>query len=215
MAAYCLFVRSAQHAGQFPHSRRKVQPKLSMSGLKYGRHRHRSADNDNGSDVQHAIANAASCMADLASAAGCAMGCGTRASSRAVPSAPTDAPARSGNGSAVANASWTSFRPSRAACIGQPIVASKLWRRPRIISGRRRSLRALDAPRDATNQGDGTSDSSFSLCGWQPSRTLKWPGLGSVCVDFYRGFLALSYPLRRASTGLSVAGCQKVVLFSD
>ena len=38
-----------------------------------------------------------------------------------------------------------------AACIGQPIVASKLWRRLRIISGPRRSSRVSDAPRDATS----------------------------------------------------------------
>ena len=46
-----------------------------MSGLKYGRRRHRSVDNDNGSDVLDAIADAASCMAGLASAAGSAMAC--------------------------------------------------------------------------------------------------------------------------------------------
>ena len=66
--------------------------------------RHRSVDNDNGSDVLDAIANAASCMAGLASAAGCAMGSGTRANLKAVPSAPTDVPARSGGGSAAPTA---------------------------------------------------------------------------------------------------------------
>ena len=84
--------------------RRKVQPRGSMSGLRFGRHRHRSVDNDNGSDVQAAIANAASCMAGLASAAGCAMGSGTRANSKAAPSAPTGVPARSGGGSAAPTA---------------------------------------------------------------------------------------------------------------
>ena len=70
-----------------------------MSGLRFGRHRHRSVDNDNGSDVQAAIANAASCMAGLASAAARAMASPTNASSRALPNAPTGARARSGGGS--------------------------------------------------------------------------------------------------------------------
>ena len=76
----------------------------SMSGLRFGRHRHRSVDNDDGSDVQDAIADAASCMAGLVSAAGSAMACRMSPNSRAVPSAPTDAPARSGGGLAAPTA---------------------------------------------------------------------------------------------------------------
>ena len=68
-------------------------------------------DNDNGSDVQDAIANAASCMAGLASAAGSAMGSGTRASSKAAPSAPTGVPARSGGGSAARECLMEEFPP--------------------------------------------------------------------------------------------------------
>jgi hypothetical protein len=67
---------------------------------------------------------------------------------------------------------WMSSLQNRAACIGQPIVASKPRRLLRIISGWRQSLRVSGAPRGAASQGDGTSDSSLSLCGWQPSPTL-------------------------------------------
>ena len=99
-----LFAEPGPFACPIRQPRRKVQPKGSMSGLRFGRPRHRSVDNDNGSDVQDAGTDAASCMAGLASAAACAMGSGTNVSSKAAPSAPTDAPARSGGGSAAPTA---------------------------------------------------------------------------------------------------------------
>ena len=84
-----------------------------MSGLRFGRHRHRSVDNDNGSDVLDAIANAAFCMAGLASAAGSAMGSGTNANSKAAHSAPTGVPARSDAALAASECLIDEFPPKR------------------------------------------------------------------------------------------------------